>query len=201
MWLNESCFHDGHGRVGEKGWDATNVRVVSCAVLRAKSSTSAHEEMPENDAGSGKQILFMNTHLDDQGDVSRKHSAFALDMKAYALGCIYQLAGVVLGGDLNSEVNEEAYQILTDKERYGGGYIDSRDAEGSEDSYGEENTFTGFDADGDGEGCQRIDFVFTNQAWKNCNKVVGYAVLPNASEDKKLGRMSDHRAVVVDLVV
>ena len=146
-----------------------------------------------------KNILFMNTHLDDQGVLARRNSANALSMKAHGLSWKFDLQGCVVGGDLNSEEDGEAYKILIDKGKYGGGCLDTRNSVISRDRYGEENTFTGFDGKGDGESCKRIDFLFTNQAWNN--NVVGYAALPNTFEDGRHGRSSDHRAVLADFLI
>ena len=194
-WLNESALEDGHGEVGKKGWDAASVRVVTSCVLRSR-----HQELVEDhEVMSLKNVLFMNTHLDDQGVLARKNSAHVINTVAYGLSWKFDLQGCVVGGDLNSEVDGEAYKVLTDKSKYGGGCLDTRSSVSSGDRYGEDNTFTGFDGTGDGEGCKRIDFLFTNQAWNN--KVASHAVLPNAFEDGIRGRASDHRAVLADFLI
>jgi hypothetical protein len=106
---------------------------------------------------------------------------------------------VVLGGDLNSEVDGDAYPIIAN---FGeSGVVDVRMLAGEEQVYGEENTFTGFDGRGDGDGLKRIDFLFlgTKEGNDFDPNMPGYAVLPNRFEDGVY--LSDHRAVVADLAI
>lgn len=131
--------------------------------------------------------MVCNTHLDDQGIVSRRESA------ALILRCIRRFAlewaveGVVLVGDFNSEATTtttttttttaavaaaadadddgaaaeigsgDAWSIFSGR---GSGIKDLRSLVSRAERYGSEMTFTGFDGNGEGERCRRIDFVF-----------------------------------------
>jgi endonuclease/exonuclease/phosphatase family metal-dependent hydrolase len=179
VWLNET------GEVGRRGWDAASVRILTTVVL-AHLSTE-------------KRVLLLNTHLDDQGTLSRSESAKILLRECKARRERWDVDAVVLGGDLNSETNGDAYPVIAN---FGeSGVVDARMLVSGEQVYGEENTFTGFDGEGDGDGVKRIDFLFVgtkeNSDFRTGER--GYAVLPNRFEDGVY--LSDHRAVVVDLVI
>lgn len=179
IWLNES------GAVGKKGWDAASVRILTTVVVEH--------------IGSGKRVLLMNTHLDDQGSKSRKESAKIILRECKARRTRWDVDAVVLGGDLNSEANGDAYPIIANFEK--SGVVDVKMLANGEEVYGEENTFTGFDGSGDGEDLNRIDFLFlgTKKEDEFDPSVPAYAVLPNRFEDGVY--LSDHRAVVADLVI
>jgi len=136
----------------------------------------------------------LNTHLDDQGIVSRKESAKILRVIAQQ----YSECGmrpVVLTGDLNSEVDgDDAYRTLTADSEDGMTMIDTR-GQCSYD-YGNYNTFTGFE--GKVEDLARLDHVFISSARDLIDKwaIGAYAVQSNLFEDGVY--LSDHRAVVVD---
>lgn len=170
----------------------------------------------------------MNTHLDDQGQVSRKESAKIIIGLARKLrnewGCDFWCCV----GDLNSKAvigEEEAWGVLNSP---GSGFVDARrcldggvpetekkGGEGRRDIrlYGDESTFTGFGKHGGGEGLKRIDFVHLGVHDANGNVtgdgdgveeqgsriIRGYAVLPNRFDDGIY--ISDHRAVMVDLMM
>jgi len=175
VWLSEAPHVPG-----SKGWDAASVRIVTIAVLR-------HHD-------SGKEIALLNTHLDDQGIVSRREAAKMLKVLAEK----YSTSGtraVVLTGDLNSEVDgDDAYRILTAKGENGMTMIDAQEC--CSYRYGDCNTFTGFE--GKVEDLTRLDHVFVHSAMNsNIEWDIGaYTVLPNRFEDGVY--LSDHRAVVVD---
>lgn len=185
VWLNET------GEVGRKGWDAASVRIVTTVVLEYLTNA--------NEKGRGKRVLFMNTHLDDQGEVSRRQSAKVILRECRARRQRWDVDAVVLGGDLNSEVDGDAYPIIANFEE--NGVVDVRMLAGGEQVYGEENTFTGFDGRGDGDRLKRIDFLFLGTKEENDfdPNMPGYAVLPNRFEDGVY--LSDHRAVVADLMI
>lgn len=195
VWLNEE------GMVGKRGWDAASVRVVTCVVLEAVrgSEVEADDGMSEGDVGSrhGQRVLLMNTHLDDSGVVARREAAKVLLRVKERLEREWEVDIVVLAGDLNSEADGGAYQILS---RSDSGLADAKGCVSEHERYGESNTFTGFDGKGDGEELKRIDFVFVgdNSVASAKELAKGYAVLPNVFEGV---RCSDHRAVVVDLVI
>lgn len=150
----------------------------------------------------------MSTHLDDQGSKSRLHAAeMIIDIVQ-----TYRDQGlpVVLGGDFNSEVSQEAYSRLAEDNS---GLVDVRNFVEGSGVYGEINTYTGFGYEG--EPPKRIDFIFLNDSVHEAVgrgvatetlegkgepnwKVNGYSVLPNRFEDVGVF-VSDHRAVVADL--
>lgn len=179
IWLNET------GEVGRRGWDAASVRIVTTVVLVYR--------------GSGKRVLFMNTHLDDQGTRSRTESAEIILKECAARGKRWDVDAVVVGGDLNSEVDGDAYPAIANFER--SGVVDVSMLVSGEQVYGEENTFTGFDGMGDGDGLKRIDFLFlgTKKEDDFGREGAGYAVVPNRFENGVY--LSDHRAVLVDLII
>jgi hypothetical protein len=179
IWLNET------GEVGRTGWDAASVRIVQTVVLECLVT--------------GKRVLFMNTHLDDQGARSREESAKIILEECEKRRKLYDVDAVVLGGDLNSEPNGDAYPIIANYEK--SGVVDVRMLANGEEVYGDENTFTGFNGHGDGEQLKRIDFLFlgTKKEDEFNPHVPAYAVLPNRFEDGVY--LSDHRAVVADLEI
>ncbi|KAK5301351.1 hypothetical protein LTR99_006318 [Exophiala xenobiotica] len=193
VWLNET------GEVGKKGWDASSVRILTCAVLKSRllSSSSTTTNSPDGGAGD-KTILALNTHLDDQGEVSRRPLSPGL---------------YVSFGRLNSRPSGDAYRLLNAARS---GFVDARRLipnDGNKDgiiyAYGNEKTFTGFEGDPAAQGKHRIDFVHLGiskdveeqpaELEKARNMVQAYGVLPNRFDDKVW--MSDHRAVVVDLLI
>ena len=204
VWLNET------GEVGKKGWDASSVRILTCAVLKSRLCSSSTD--PHDGSGS-KTILALNTHLDDQGEVSRRESARLIIAKAIRLQDLYHPDFTFLSGDLNSRPSGDAYRLLNAARS---GFVDTRRLipdDGNKDgiiyAYGNEKTFTGFEGYPGAEGKHRIDFVHLGiskdaeeesaELEKAKKMVQAYGVLPNRFDDKVW--MSDHRAVVVDLLI
>ncbi len=90
IWLSETP------NVRSIGWDALHVRILIYATFREKTS--------------GKEFLFLNTHLDHLGAVSRDESARLI------VSTIQSNANdkpVILLGDFNSTQNHTPYSILT----------------------------------------------------------------------------------------
>ena len=148
VWTLERCFTTWLSPtpqvVGSKGWDAASVRILTTGLF-------VH-------VATGKAAMAMNTHLDDQGSISRKESAKLIleTIENVALETTYDAA--FLAGDLNSEPTGEAYQVLNGQ---GTGTKDVQSL-GNESPrpYGNEMTFTGFNGHGDGDDTpKRIDFV------------------------------------------
>ncbi|OAX84290.1 hypothetical protein ACJ72_01332 [Emergomyces africanus] len=178
VWLSETPT------VPSKGWDASSVRIVTIGVFKHLISQ--------------KQVLGMNTHLDDQGSQSRYQAAKLIlsQIDQYLTKSVLggrNFNGVFLAGDFNSEESQEAYTVLT------GANSPLADAQKQIESalrYGSDNTYTGFGYED--EGPKRIDYILfgpqrgVSLSWV----VVGYAVLPNKFDDGVLN--SDHRAVVAD---
>ncbi|KAF2807851.1 endonuclease/exonuclease/phosphatase [Mytilinidion resinicola] len=173
--------------VPSKGWDAASIRLLTIGVFKHRASK--------------QQVVALNTHLDDQGSVSRLRGAEMIVAE------IERLAGpsfsspafsagttlpVFLAGDLNSEPAQEAYEVLN------GAASPVQDALGLAGGrvYGHGNTFTGFVPEEEGEAAKRIDFLFVGrEGWR----VRGLAGLESRFEDGVF--VSDHRAVVGDFVV
>jgi endonuclease/exonuclease/phosphatase family metal-dependent hydrolase len=171
--------------IPSKSWDAASIRIVTIAVF-------IHRQ-------SGKTILAMNTHLDDQGSQSRLEAARIIlgkiseyREKVYKQNKPTKVIGTFLAGDFNSEENQEAYQELTVS------LVDAYKEVESSKRYGNDITWTGFGYED--EPASRIDYVLVepdHQSWSL--KVNGYAALGNQFDDGVL--CSDHRAVVVDLIL
>ncbi|KAH7409964.1 Endonuclease/exonuclease/phosphatase [Phaeosphaeria sp. MPI-PUGE-AT-0046c] len=170
VWLNED------GSVGKKGWDAGSVRIVTIGHFK-------HVE-------SKKRVLGMCTHFDNAGAVSRRESAKILSKLVDAESAMNgSIVPYFLGGDLNSEMSGEAYQMLNSKNSP---LRDAREVAGWKQ--GNQYTFTGFKDEKD-----VIDFVFVGPRNGSEWSVEGYSVLPNRFDDGVFN--SDHRAVVVDTVL
>jgi len=169
-------------------------------------------------------VLALATHLDDQSAPARAFAAtkileyaaqFSLvqpdqvrGWEGAAGGQAYRLP-VLLGGDLNSKPDEQAYLTLTDPEDGDKTFTDTWDAQ-SGYSWGDTYTFTGFD--GDKSKLKRIDFVFAMPAAPDQTggdgtgsdsrgrwEVEGAAVVPNVFDAGVY--VSDHRAVFADLLL
>ncbi|EXJ53986.1 hypothetical protein A1O7_09323 [Cladophialophora yegresii CBS 114405] len=208
IWLNET------GQVGKKGWDADSVRILTCAVL--ESVGSSHGSPRGDQSTSPKRILAMNTHLDNEGEISRRESAKVILAMASRLRARFSPGFTFLCGDLNSRPNGDAYQILNSP---GSGFVDARRLipdDGNKDgkiyALGNELTFTGFPEDPAATGAERIDFVHLGVPPQDTSPerepnahdtlrdmVQCYGVLPNRFDDRVW--LSDHRGVVVDVLV
>lgn len=168
LWLSETPDRPS------KGWDASSIRILTIGYFKHKES--------------GKNVIALNTHLDDSGINSRLNGARLIVKTMKEL----DPAPIFLAGDFNSEPNEEAYGVLnsTDSPVH-----DLRDSIPPSLRYGEEHTFTGFGHNK--EPAKRIDFLFLakGSGWTP----QGYAVLANRFEDGVYN--SDHRAVIGDILL
>jgi endonuclease/exonuclease/phosphatase family metal-dependent hydrolase len=169
-----------------KSWDAASIRIVTIGVFTHRQTQST--------------ILVMNTHLDDQGSRSRFEAARIIlkkisEHKSQVYnhnGIPRKISGTFLAGDLNSDENQEAYQELTRS------LLDAYKEVESSQRYGNHITWTGFGYED--ESASRIDYVMVESVDENQRFIVsGYAVLGNRFDDGVL--CSDHRAVVVDLIL
>jgi endonuclease/exonuclease/phosphatase family metal-dependent hydrolase len=146
---------------------------------------------------TGKRMVAMNTHLDDQSSAAREFAGKAIQTQVERYTNAASLnsdtgpggCAVFVAGDFNSQAGEEAYQIMT---AAGSETYDLRTKVREHARYGHENTFTGFGHDTP----TRIDFLFLNKAQGHWS-VAGYTVLENRFEDGVYN--SDHRAVVGDV--
>lgn len=180
--------------IPSKGWDAASIRILTIGVFK-------HRE-------SKRRVVAMNTHLDDQGSVSRWEGARMIlrEMRGWCgLGEGEEGVGVgggggnggevlpvFLAGDLNSEPGQEAYQVLAAEDSV----VEDALGLAGDRAYGHSNTFTGFDGK---TSPTRIDFLFLGPKEEGMWGVRGYAVLENRFEDGVYD--SDHRAVVGDFVL
>lgn len=124
MWLSPRPWEPG-----SKGWDAASVRIVTVAVLMHR--------------GSDRRVLAANTHLDDQGTVSRREGARLIVRTVKEILAEQGEKRVECGflaGDLNSEVGGEAYRVLNEE---GSGLVDLGPLVGRE-AYGDQMTYTGY---------------------------------------------------------
>lgn len=169
-WLSETPM------TPSKGWDASSTRIVTVGEFE-------HRE-------TGRKVVVMNTHLDDQGVKSREESAKLILRLIDSVGKAKEPAAVLLSGDFNSHPDGAAYQVMT------------ADESSMEDvcfkipekrRYGNEYTFTSFGFVD--KKLTRIDFIFSRKGDKlnHCT----YAVLSNLFDTGVYS--SDHRAVVADL--
>ena len=145
---------------------------------------------------SRRMFLILNTHMDDQGSISRLEAAKIIENIAISKAKIGQGSlPVVLTGDFNSSPDQEAYQYLTSQ----ASFVDTSNLLASSRHYGDSMTFTGFMPDIDTP--RKIDFIFTkiDSASTMHFNVENHAVLPNRFDDG--GLYSDLRAVVADLVL
>lgn len=177
-----------------KSWDAASIRILTIGVFQHSHSK--------------KTIIAMNTHLDDQGSISRLEAAkIILERISHFMSKPDRSTAppIFLAGDLNSEPDQEAYKVVTSEESP---MCDLQDMIPENQRYGDQKTFTGFGHERSPP--KRIDFLFLNhqkpsaftqngasvneaQRWS----VEEYAVLANQFDDGIY--CSDHRAVVGDL--
>ncbi|ETI19439.1 hypothetical protein G647_09273 [Cladophialophora carrionii CBS 160.54] len=208
VWLNET------GQVGKKGWDADSVRILTCAVLESVPASHSHGSQQHH--ASTKRVLAMNTHLDNEGEISRRESAKVILAVASRLRARFSPGFTFLCGDLNSRPDGDAYQILNGP---GSGFVDARrlipdNEDGKIYAFGNDLTFTGFPEDPAATGAERIDFIHLGVPQDMSldgqgqeldahnpfrDMVQCYGVLPNRFDDRVW--LSDHRGVVVDVLV
>jgi len=177
FWLSETPDRPS------KGWDASSIRLATVGVF--------------SDRQSRQKLLVINTHLDDQGSIARRHGAELILKRIEACVCEEESntpLPVVLSGDMNSTEDQEAYKVLAAADSM---VADMKYKVNQDLRHGWDATWTGFDGDGGGEGLKRIDFVFCGPCDSSQWHYRGYSVLSNCFEDAVY--LSDHRAVVADL--
>ena len=188
-----------------KGWDAGSVRIVTVGDFVHRPS--------------GREVVGLCTHFDNQGVVSRAESAklilrivdeitkgsFAWTPSTLTNSTSTNTTTtthhthapstvpIFLSGDLNSDPDDKAFQTLNARNS---SLEDTKELAGWK--YGDNYTFTGFT--GSSEDLALIDHVMLNtRRAKGLWTVRGYSVLPNLFEDGVY--ISDHRAVVGDVVL
>ena len=176
-----------------RSWDAASIRIVTIGLFKHYAT--------------GKRIIGMSTHLDDRGSRSRLEAAkIILQQIQKHLGPDPEKGlPIFLGGDFNSESDQEAYLEMTGDSSP---MVDLRDLVSEDRQYGDTNTFSGFDSE---TRRKRIDFIFVNGKAPNFSNpefdirrhpkppwmAQSYAVLQNRFEDGTYN--SDHQAVVGDV--
>lgn len=157
---------------------------------------------------SGYLPGMMNTHLDNAGAESLKQSAYTLLGVLLRLRQEYYPDCYTVVGDVNSEVHGEAWEIL----RQPGSGLEAallgfpaNPHERKRRVYGDFITSTGFDGNGDeDERPRRVDFVFVKEKegeHYSEETMKEFATMPNGWDIPGMGKMSEHRAVCVDVVV
>lgn len=164
--------------VPSKGWDAGSVRLLTAGLFTHRAS--------------GKDVLALNTHLDDSGNVSRKHSVWIIQEQIEKISVRAGHVPVFLAGDFNSEPQDYAHDFMA----AGNSTVtDAKSVAGF--VYGDKATYTGFT--NDATHSSEIDFVFVGPKANDKWVVEDYVVVPNKFDDS--GYVSDHRAVIVDVVL
>lgn len=181
-----------------KSWDAASTRILTIAVFQHRLT--------------GKSVVAMNTHLDDQGSKSRLESAKIIleQVSLFTDQVPYRKSpSIFLAGDFNSEPEQEAYHEMTSTRSP---MVDLQTMVPESQRYGDINTFSGFDPEKTRR--KRIDFIFVNKdgpisadqgrehedpATPQWWLVNGYAVLPNRFEDGVYN--SDHQALIGDISI
>ena len=157
-WLSETP------EVPSFGWDAACRRTVTTLKLR--------------DRHSGKEFVYLNTHLDHVGMVARAESAkfIASTIKDFPTDL-----PVILGGDMNSTIDDTIFNTF-----YANGLQSAKELSGSES-----NDIT-YNAFGKGEG-SAIDHFFVRNA-----KVSTYNTL---TADYGAPYISDHYPIAITILL
>jgi len=170
VWLSETPEKPS------KGWDAASIRIVTVGLFQH--------------CATGKDVLVMNTHFDNQGVRSREESAKLILNLIDSETKSKDFSAVLVAGDFNSPVDDAAYQVMTAPESSMED-IGVKIPKGRQ--YGNEITFTSFGHVDNTPA--RIDFIFARK--RDCLRYVTYAVLANRFDDEVY--LLDHRACVADL--
>lgn len=94
FWLAEDM-----NAIGKKGWDAACERVATWGLFRDKRS--------------GKEFLFLNTHLDHMGEVARREGALLVLEQVEKLAPSHP---AIVTGDFNAAAYDEPIRILVNPE-------------------------------------------------------------------------------------
>jgi len=188
IWLSKTPERPG------LGWDAGCNRICTCLVLRTMLEGSR-----------ARRVMILNTHLDNAGPIARREGAKLIVKYARLWREEFKVHGVLLAGDLNSTRDERhgAWEVLnTVGSRFSdvGRWLKAGDVR----HFGDDITFTGFDGNGDDDPPDTLDFVHYGLAEDETiaranGRLQSYSVVPNLFDDGV--RCSDHRAVVVDLLL
>jgi endonuclease/exonuclease/phosphatase family metal-dependent hydrolase len=154
---------------GSKGWDAAFPRVVTWVKLKDKNTR--------------KMLFVFNTHFDHLGVEARKNSALLIHQKVAEIA---DNEAVVIMGDFNSTVHDDAYQTMIATKT---GFVDARQK--AKTKVGESWSFHGF---GQVKLADRelIDFIFVNRKIQ----VLRHEI-PFIEYDGRY--LSDHNPVIADV--
>lgn len=160
IWLSETPNEVS------QGWDGACKRTCTVAKFR--------------DRVTGASFYYLNTHLDHVGKVARRESIKLL--QTYVRDCIAQGCPVILGGDMNSSLEDPIFQPIIGKE---GEMCSARDVAKKTDH---KLTFTGYDK----ETHTCIDHLFVTKDIK---------VLKFKTIDENYGVpfISDHYPIVIEV--
>lgn len=163
-----------------RGWDAVLNRIVTIGLFTHRAN--------------GTQVVVMSTHFDHIGVEARKNSAKLLIQFAKEWSQVKGVppSAVLIGGDFNSQPDDEAYKSMVAP---GSGMSDIADLVPGKKHWGNHLTYTSFGEPN--EYPQRIDFLFIQEP--RTAKVETFGVMANSFDDNI--RYSDHRPVVSDLQV
>lgn len=114
FWLS-----DTPGEVS-RGWDAACNRTVTWARLREKAT--------------GGEFYYLNTHFDHQGEEARRRSA--LQIAGFVRDSIPADAPVVVGGDLNSGIDDPIFDPMKEVLEVGREVADPTDRSGTFNAFG-----------------------------------------------------------------
>ncbi|KAF9880460.1 endonuclease/Exonuclease/phosphatase [Colletotrichum karsti] len=172
-WLSETP-----SVVGSVGWDAALPRIVTVASF-------THVE-------SGFPLVYMCTHFDHVGQTARENSAELLVGLAKEWeSSAGEVKPVFLGGDLNIEPDNPAYQLLIAE----GNMHDTLDVTPEARRTGNSKTYTAFTDDKADD--TLIDHLFVRDPTIRGMEFLAHAVLANRFDDGVF--ISDHRPVVSDV--
>ncbi|OHW97997.1 endonuclease exonuclease phosphatase [Colletotrichum incanum] len=165
---------------GSKGWDAALPRIVTVASFKHVKT--------------GLPLVYMCTHFDHQGQKARERSAELLVGLAKEWESLSEgTTSVFLGGDLNIQPDNAAYQTLVT----GDNMYDTRDVVPQTRRTGHSKTYTAFtNINWDDT---LIDYLFVRKPAARGMKFLSHAVLPNQFDDGLY--ISDHRLVVLDVAI
>lgn len=165
FWLSQTPEKESKFQyVNEDGEQVTTGcnRICSCVILDEKST--------------GKRFIFMNTHLDNTNEQARIYGVGVIMEKMSELRSNYGNIPVILTGDFNETIDDEALKQLS------GALNDTTDWSRAKATY----RAWGYQRTGD----KPIDYIFTTQ-----EKHGEYIILDNLSN----GYISDHFGIMTDI--
>lgn len=160
------------------GWDAACERTTVWAILKEKTT--------------GRELLFMNTHLDHMGQVARANSVRMIKERAL------ELAGdreIVLTGDFNADPSSDVILAIEDNEGLPRPILDSRQY--AKEKSGADWSFHDF---GHLPVAERplIDYIFVGS---DGTDILTNAVLNEDDSDQNHLYLSDHAPVLVKIAL